>query len=113
MSRIPPSEYQLKPTIHLMKMATGGNERMRRRREAPVFKRLGALYQSTRVGKISRRISDYSHVRWFELCEHIVYKLSLFRIRRRIAFLMCSFGAFAFGYVHAGFGNNFYTLGYR
>ena len=26
---------------------------------------------------------------------------------------MCSFGAFAFGYVHAGFGNNFYTLGYR
>ena len=40
-----------------------------------------------------------------------MYKLSLFRVRRRIGLLLSTLGACWCGFTIAGFGQNYYTLG--
>ena len=62
---------------------------------------------------MSARISDYSHLKWCNFIEYVGYKLTLFRVRRYIALFGSTFGAMTLGYICAGHGNNFFTMGYR
>ena len=77
------------------------------------MKRVFAIYKTSRVGQLSTRISDKSHAKWCQWSENFAYKLTLFRVRRRIGLFTVTVGAMCLGYLHAGYGTNWYTLGYR
>ena len=97
----------------MRKTWTQGRGKMRGKREVPFLRNLLAIYKSSYLGVTSRRISDYTHLRFCEFAEYCAYKMTLFRIKRRIAFLGVTVGATMFGYWAAGWGTNWYTLGYR
>lgn len=57
-------------------------------------------------------ISETSHQGWCNVWDWIAYKLTIFRVRRRICLFLSTFGACWFGFFVSGYGQNLYTLGY-
>ena len=86
---------------------------MRTAVEAPLAKRVIKVYNNSRVGLFSTRIAEYSHSKFYQMSEYVAYKLTLFRIRRRIGFLSVTLGGLFLGYLQAGYGHNWFTLGWR
>ena len=91
----------------------GGRHRVRNFWNTPLFNRIYQHYSRSRVGQLSKQISDTSHQKWCEFADHIAYKLTLFRVRRRLLLLFVTFGAASFGYFAAGYGTNWFTMGFR
>ena len=67
--------------------------------ESPFNKRLSLIYRNSPPGVLSRRISDFSHLRFVAFGEYLVYKLSLYRVQRRIGFLSATIGGLLVGYL--------------
>ena len=76
-----------------------GREKVRGKKDAPIVQRMLKIYHTSRVGLLSRRASDYSHYKWCEGAEYIAYKLSLYRVRRRLSVLSLILGGLFIGYV--------------
>lgn len=93
-------------------LVTGGRQRVRRYYESPIYMRASKVYRSTMLGRLSTFISDKSHLMWFDFMNWISYKLTLFRVRRRLGLFLSTFCALWFGFFVAGFGQNYYTMGY-
>ena len=113
MSGPPPLRGPLANVIELYDGVKGGRYKYRRWYDAPLVKRLCNLYNSSRVGKLSAQVSDYTHIKWSQFADWTIYKLSLFRVQRQISMFLVTFGAMFAGYIFAGHGNNLYTMGYR
>ena len=97
----------------LRKAWTSGVEKVRYPRDSPIVKRLLAIYTGSPPGKLSNKVRDYFHMKFCAFAETIAYKLTLFRIRRRISFMSVTLGGLLFGYWAAGWGTNWYSMGYR
>lgn len=64
------------------------------------------------MGRFSVQVRHQSSSYWSDFWHYLAYKLTLFRVRRRLAVLFCTLGATYLGYTLAGYGQNLYTMGY-
>jgi hypothetical protein len=85
-------------------LLTGGRFKIRKYYESPIYMRASRVYRSTMLGRLSTFISDKSHHMWFDFWNWVSYKLTLFRVRRRIGLFISTFGALWFGFFVAGYG---------
>ena len=90
-----------------------GRIRTRRAMESPWIVNIKAWYKASRVGIFSMRLSDLAHNSGQRFWSRFLYLSRLFWVRRLFMLFNATFGACFFGYVMAGYGTNFYTVGYR
>ena len=96
-------------TIYRLK---AGRVRVRSFYETPLRQRVVAMWRQSAPGKLSMTISDKSHALNMRFWLGVEYRLSLYKVRRRIALFFATFVSCFMGYVMSGFGTNLYTLGY-
>jgi hypothetical protein len=79
----------------------------------PFFIHVKDYYLNSRIGALSHKISLTCHNQFYTFWTKGLWKWNLFRTRRKTLLFLCTFGMAQFGYIIAGYGTNFYTMGYR
>ena len=85
---------------------------MRRSWHSPIVRRFLQIWRESWIGSTSRQISDRTHMQCYYFSEYLAYKLSIYRVQRRIGLFAVTFGAAFVGYIMAGWGANWFTGGY-
>ena len=80
---------------------------------SPMARRFLNTWRESRIGSTSKQINDRSHMQFYYFGEYIAYKLTIYRIQRKITLFMATFGSFFVGYLYSGWGANWFSAGYR
>ena len=99
--------------LNTYKLMRQGLLKKRTWRDAPLYLRLNKLFYETKFGVQCRRISDMAHFRSHDAIMALLAYSRRYHVRRKMAFLLSTVGAFWLGHFVTTRANNLYTTGWN